>query len=132
MNPNPAKFMLIDGTLIADDTRDIFMSAQSMHIRAGNISIGNSGTPFNHKFTLQINNTQSSSVWTIDDLVGGNKILVVTGSLNLYGKSPSTTKTYLTRTAFSGDTKIFVGSQGGWAVGDSLVLSPSFGQYHES
>lgn len=57
MNPNPANFMLIDGTVIADDTRDIFITAHSMHIRAGNISAGNPSTPFTHKFVIQINNT---------------------------------------------------------------------------
>jgi hypothetical protein len=129
IDPNPARFMLIDGTVIADDTRDVYLTARSIHIRGGNISIGSSSSPFTHKFTIKINSTSDSESWTVDTLISGSKFIVVSGSLNIYGTPPSTTSTELTQTAFSGDTKIYVVSQNGWSVGDSLVLSPSFGQY---
>jgi hypothetical protein len=104
MDPNHANYMIIDGTVIADDTRDVYITAKSIHIRAGNISVGNANTPFMHQFTIQINNTQDSAGWTIDNFLSGNKYLVVTGSLNLFGSPPSTTLTSLTQTAFSGDS----------------------------
>lgn len=131
MDPNPIKYMIVDGALIADDTRDIYITAQSIHIRAGSITAGSSSAPFTHKFTIQVNNTANADTWTIDDMISGNKFFVVTGSLNLYGKPPKTSSTYLTQTALSGDTRIYVASQGGWAIGDNLVLSPSFGKYDE-
>jgi hypothetical protein len=131
MDPNPIKYMIVDGALIADDTRDIYITAQSIHIRAGSITAGSSSVPFEHKFTIQINNTANADEWTIDDMISGNKFLVVTGSLNLYGKPPATTLTYLTQTALNGETKIYVGSQSGWVAGDTLVLSPSMGKYDE-
>jgi hypothetical protein len=131
MDPNPIKYMIVDGALIADDTRDIYISAQSIHIRAGSITAGSSSAPFIHKFTIQVNNTANADPWTIDDMISGNKFLVVTGTLNLYGKPPATTWTYLKQTALAGDKILYVASQGGWAVGDSIVLSPSLGKYDE-
>lgn len=54
MDPRPANFMVIDGTLIADDSRDIRIPAKAIHIRAGNVSIGSANNPFNHKFTIEL------------------------------------------------------------------------------
>jgi hypothetical protein len=58
IDPEPANYMIIDGTVIADDTRDIFLTARSIFIRSGNITAGTSTNPFQHKFTIQINNTK--------------------------------------------------------------------------
>ena len=55
VDPNPLDYFIIDGTLLADDTRDVNITANSIFIRAGNLSAGVSIKPFVHKFTLQIN-----------------------------------------------------------------------------
>ena len=130
MDPYPANYMIIDGTVVAHDTRDVYIRAKSIHIRAGNISVGNPTTPFTHKFTIQINNTQDDPGWVIDPLIVGNKFITVTGSLNLYGSPPSSVFTDLTQTAFANSTLIYVASSAGWQVGDSIALSPSFGKYN--
>ena len=114
MDPYPANYMIIDGTVVADDTRDVYITAKSIHIRAGNISVGNPTNPFTHKFTIQINNTQDDPGWVIDPLIAGNKYIAVTGSLNLYGSPPSSVITGLTQTAFANSTLIYVGSSAGW------------------
>lgn len=98
--------MTIDGDVIADDTRDVNITAKSIHIRAGNVTAGSPGTPFTHKFTIQITNDRTSPSYSIDELVGGNKFIVVTGSLNIYAKYPSTVRSTLTKSAFTGNTSI--------------------------
>jgi hypothetical protein len=55
MDPLPAAYMIIDGTLIADDTRDVNITANAIFIRAGNITAGSPSNPFQHQFTIQIN-----------------------------------------------------------------------------
>lgn len=57
--------------------------------------------------------------------------MVVTGSLNLFGKPPSTVQTFLTKTAFKGDTSVYLNSTSDWAVGDTLAISPSFSNYKQ-
>lgn len=51
---------------------------------------------------------------------------MVTGQLNLYGNSPSTTWTRALATVRPGATSIKVGSVSGWQVGDKIVIGPSF------
>ena len=96
VDPNPLNYFIIDGTIIADDTRDVKIIANSIHIRAGNITVGKPGAGFVHTFTIQINGAKTDNGYYIDPLIAGNKYMVVTGSLNLYGIAPETVTTYLT------------------------------------
>ncbi len=129
IDPAPVNYLIIDGTVVADDTRDVLITARSIFIRAGNLTVGSPSAPFQHKFTIQVNNTKNDNGWFIDPLVAGNKYIVVTGVLNLYGVSPATVRTSLTKPASVGDTEIYVKSNSGWSVGDSIALSPSYGKY---
>lgn len=95
VDPAPANYLIIDGTLVADDKRDVKITARSIFIRAGNVTAGSPSTPFTHKFIMQVNNTKEDRGWYIDPLVAGNKYIIVTGSLNLYGVAPSTVQTSL-------------------------------------
>ena len=52
--------------------------------------------------------------------------MVVSGTLDLHGNAPATTYSHLTQTAFAGESVISVGAMTDWAVGDTLVISPSF------
>jgi hypothetical protein len=51
--------------------------------------------------------------------------------LNLYGNAPGTVQTFLTESASAKDEKIFVKSSTDWAVGDTLGISPSYGNFAE-
>jgi len=129
VDPAPAGKITIDGDLFADDTRDINITAKSIHIRAGNVTAGSASSPFLHKFTIQITNNKNATQYSIDELVGGNKFIVVTGSLNVFAKHPETTQTTLTKSAFVGNTSIEVSAVNEWNVGDEIGISPSYGNY---
>lgn len=51
--------------------------------------------------------------------------------MKLYGSSPSTTWTRLKSSVSAGDTSIEVGSVDGWAIGDEIVLGPSYSKASE-
>ena len=95
-------------------------------MRAGNISAGAAGNPFLHNFVIQINGQKTDFGFVIDPLIAANKFMVVTGSINLFGKAPNSVNTYLTQTATATSSTIWVGSRTDWVAGDTLVLSPSF------
>lgn len=126
MDPNPINNLTIDGNLIADDTRDVNIVANFIFIRAGNFSAGSPTNPFTYKLNIQLNGAKLDTARVIDPLLTGNKFLVVTGSLNLYGAPPSTVIATLTETAFKNSNKIKVDDYTGWAIGDSITLAPSF------
>ena len=108
VDPAIANYMIIDGTVIADDTRNVNITARSIFIRAGSISAGSPSTPFKHMFTIQLIGSWLEDGWYIVPVISGNKYLVVTGSLNLYGTYPSNTRSTLIQSAFAGDTRITV------------------------
>lgn len=56
---------------------------------------------------------------------------MVTGKLQLYGKTPKTLHTKLTSIAHPGDMRINVESTDGWEIGQTLGISPSFNNYYE-
>ena len=56
--------------------------------------------------------------------------MVVSGTLDIHGVAPATVHTYLKSTSFSGDSQITVNSASGWAVGDTIVIAPSFSAWN--
>jgi len=135
VDPPALDQLIIDGTLFLDDTRDVNITANWIHIRAGNFSAGSSGNPFIHKLTIQVNGNKADNGYYIDPILAGNKHMVVTGTLELYGPTPSTTISYMTETTMSGSDIIKVASMTDWQVGDTLVIAPSFSytvQQHET
>lgn len=131
VDPAPLNNLTIDGNLIADDTRDVNITANFIWIRAGNLSAGSSANPFTHKLTIQVNGQKTDTARLIDPIVTGNKLIVVTGFLNLYASPPKSVITTLTQTAFSGSSTIYVDDSTDWIAGDTLVLAPSFSTYSE-
>jgi hypothetical protein len=90
------------------------------------LSAGEAGSPFTNNLNIKLNGLRNDSGYVFDPSLEGNKIFVVTGTLALYGTSPSTVSTTLTASAFPGDTSLTVGSAAGWAMGDEIVIAPSF------
>ena len=131
VDPAPLDYFIIDGTLVADDSRDVNITANNIFIRAGNLTAGTSSTPFLHKLTIQVNGNKLDNGITIDPIIAGNKHFVVTGTLNIHGNAPGTVSTTLTQTATAGSDVIHVSSKTDWAVGDTIVLSPSFSLHSE-
>ena len=86
------------------------ITANSIFIRSGNLTVGSKSKPFTHKFTIQVNGNKDDAGFVIDPLVGGNKFFVVTGILDLYGVAPKSVITPLKQTAASGTKTLFVDS----------------------
>lgn len=131
INPSTINFLIIDGTLIIPDDQDITITANSIFIRAGNLTAGSPSTPFTHQLKFQIIGSKADHGFFINPIIATNKFFVVTGSLNLYGVTPSTVITALTSTAVAGSSTINVASSSDWQVGDTLALGPSFSTYSE-
>lgn len=130
VDPARADMITINGDVFVGD-RDTTISANAIWIRAGSLNAGNATSPFGYKLNINLLGNKTSSGYTINPHVAGNKFMVVTGTLSLYGKPPSTVWTRLTAKAAAGATTISVASTTGWAVGDELAIAPSFNNYTE-
>jgi len=125
VDPAPIKVLQIDGDVIISD-RNTAITAEYIWIRAGSLNAGNASSPFNSSVTITLNGLRNSTSLVIDEMLAGNKFMVVTGALNLYGQTPGTVWTRLTAKAAAGAQSITVASASGWAVGDELGIAPSF------
>ena len=54
-----------------------------------------------------------------------NKVLGITGKVEMYGLSRGVQMTRLIVPAYRGDTQIFVEGEHGWSVGDLIYLAPT-------
>lgn len=79
---------------------------------------------------IQLNGNKHDAGFYIDPILAGNKHMVVSGTLNIHGVAPSTVNTYLKQSAMSNASSIVVNSKSGWAVGDTIVIAPSFTQWN--
>jgi hypothetical protein len=130
VDPAVANNLTIDGDVFVSD-RDTVIQANFIWIRAGSLNAGNSSSPFGFKLNIIINGSKNSTSYAIDPLTAGNKFMIVTGRLSLYGTPPSTVWTQLTAKATAGATSISVNSASGWAVGDQIAIAPSFNNSFE-
>ena len=132
VDPAPIEYLLIEGDLAIPSNRATAnLIVDSMWIRSGSLKAGNSSTPFTGDLTIQINGNKNDPGYVFTPEVVGNKQVLVTGDLHLYGVAPSTTWTRLKSFANQGDTSITVDSVSGWNVGDQIVLGPSFNSASE-
>ena len=119
MDVDPAEFEFwhIDGDVIIPATNtEVHIKAEGIWIKAGSLSTEKDSSLGYYPGTVTIelmgNKNDAGYVFTPD--LAGNKIMVITGKLELYGKPPSTPWTKLKAFAYAGDTSITVQSAGGW------------------
>ena len=70
-------------------------------------------------------NRNSDYLIVDSDVEAGNKVLVVTGILELIGIVPTNVQTRLLASIKTGDVSIDVENKNGWKVGDELMISPT-------
>ena len=87
-------------------------------IRSGSLRIGSAEDPHEGNVTLEIHGYQSDPGYVFHSTIVGNKEIIVSGKLHLYGKIPETVWTKMTAFANAGDTEIEVMSAEGWSVDD--------------
>ena len=102
------------------------LNANWVFVRAGSIVSGSASNPtlknVTHSIVLQ-GDSEADSFAFSPYIEAGNKVLVVTGNLSMYGY-PKNTTSYLEQNAYPLDTVIFVTGVD-WEVGDTIAISPS-------
>lgn len=102
-HPAPINIFIINGTLIIPDSQsEVTIIANSIWVR-GTLKAGSPAKPFVNNFNIIINGSKSSlNNIVVDSFEKGNKMIIVTGLLSLYGTSPGTTWTRLTEVLLPG------------------------------
>ena len=120
------KKLEINGILEFAPDKSLNLHAQWIFIRKGSLISGNSTNPtvksVSHNIVLHGLPLDDSFSFS-PDVQGGNKVVVVTGKMALFGY-PKTAFTYLEQNSYPGDDFIFVNGVD-WDVGDEIVISTS-------
>ncbi|MEL6802336.1 MAG: G8 domain-containing protein, partial [Bacteroidota bacterium] len=114
----------VEGTLIWEDARSTTFECSSLLINGGSVYVGSENAPFQNELTLIINSQDST--------VNNNKILLLEGVLELYGKEYKKTWTRLSESARKGSQSITVSDTTGWEVGHSILISSTSENHEES
>ena len=71
----------VNGDIIIEDTMDLNITANNVWIKGCSIKAGTSAIPFTKSLIFQLNGVQNDTGFTVDPLLTGNKMFVVTGKL---------------------------------------------------
>jgi len=119
--------LTIDGSLRLDDRISEFnIEAGFIWVRGGKLAIGYSDNRYTGKLTITLTGTMNSPDVVIDSFANvGNKVIAVTGRLELFGSTVESKYTRLTANVKPGDNSLTVISSNGWVVGDEIAVGPS-------
>ena len=125
------QYIEVNGILEFDVTKNVSLNANWIFVRAGKILSGNSSypVPANASHSIVLHGEPSDPTFYFStDISEANKILVVAGSIEMYGfhKKPYT---LMEQNSNPGDTFIFVDSVD-WVIGDEIVIATG-GFYQE-
>jgi hypothetical protein len=134
VNPPKLNYLEVNGILNFDDSRANVLEAKYIWVRNGKMVAGSQDSPFMNDLNIILNGEKDERTFVIDPATSGNKMLAVSGGLELYGNHPATIWTRLTSMAQVGATQITVESADGWNIGDKIAIAPSYSsptQYEE-
>lgn len=107
LSPPALNFVLINGFL-SFDQKDLTLQAKTIWIQQGGLFIGTAAQPYTYQANIILNGEKDDVFTVIDPSASGNKMLVITGALEMYGTPPSITWTRLTAIAPVGANTINV------------------------
>lgn len=116
--------LIIDGTLLFSDDRDVELRARHIVINGGLLGAGTPTRPHQHMAII----TLLGDLSTRPELLGregievGGKSLIVAGNLTLYGQ-PRSTWTRLAVTADAGSDVLTVQGAVNWQAGDVVIVA---------
>jgi len=111
--------LIIDGTLKFD--RQSLELTSDWILVNGNLQIGTESEPFINKATITLTGDPSQNIME----AGSRGIMVMNGSLELFGKAPQRTWSQISQHVEAGATEIQVLETDDWKQGDQIILAPT-------
>ena len=119
------KSLQINGVLEFEPGEDRLLQAYNLWVRAGELNIGSETDPFPNKATIELQGDNTEDYWAFHRAIeAGNKNLVITGKVNMYGLDRDA-RSRLRTTVYRGMTSFAVDAGLDWQVGEQVVLAPT-------
>jgi hypothetical protein len=116
----------VNGVLIFSDEIDIHLQAINIYVRAGELHIGNETHPHQHNALITLLGEKEADTIVFDNgIEAGNKILINTNIVKMFGKSRTKNMARLHQEANKGDKSIFIDVGLDLVEGDEIALAPT-------
>ena len=120
------KILKVNGILIFSDEMDITLHSYHVFVRAGELHIGNETHPHQHNALITLLGEKEADTIVFDNgIEAGNKILINTNIVKMFGKSRTKNLARLHQEANKGDKTIFVDVGLDLVEGDEIALAPT-------
>ena len=86
MNTPVLNYLEVNGNLIFDNTQNITLESKYIWVKKGTIRVGSETLPYNKNANIILHGRRDDFQMVIDKSASGNKMLAVTGGLELYGQ----------------------------------------------
>jgi hypothetical protein len=126
--------LVINGRLTFENNKkDLHLRANNIYVQKGELIIGTDQQAFskNAKITLYGNKDENYIAFA-NSVEAGNKLLLNTGRIQIYGDKRKYPTTRMLYEAYPGDTIIYVESNLDWQVGEMIGIAPSTMRYNDS
>ena len=117
----------VNGRLTFLPGADRKIMTYTLWVRAGELNIGSAADPFPNMATIELQGDNSEEYFAFTKAIeAGNKNLVITGTVNMYGQSRTANgRTRLMTTVYRGMTLFYVSPGLDWQAGEQVVLAPT-------
>ena len=118
--------LTVDGLMMFESSGPLRLKAERIWVRDGKLLAGNATNAYENPIEIILLGGKTANDLVIDSFIeSGNKILAVTGEMNLYGKIPKTAYTRLTRSISIGTDVIDLLEAVDWSIGSEIVIGPT-------
>ena len=115
--------LTIDGYMTFESNNILRLQAERIWVRDGKVEAGNATNPYIDSIEITLLGGKSSDDLVIDSFINsGNKILAITGEMNLYGLFPYQTSTRLASLAAIGASTIDLVDPIDWIIGSEIAI----------
>ncbi len=86
VSPPVLDYLEVNGNLVFDNTQDLTLQSHYIWVNKGTIRVGSESMPYSQTANIILHGEKNDFQMVIDKSASGNKILAVTGGLELYGQ----------------------------------------------
>lgn len=122
VSPPPLYTIIVQGTLIFDDSHDLALDAHYILVNGGALRVGTEAAPFRKRAVITLRGTPLSPELPV---YGAKVLMVRHGELDLHGRPVRVTWTRLAETARADATVLALVDPVDWDVGSRIAVAPT-------
>ena len=122
VSPPPLYTILVEGTLMFADEKELELEAWFIIVREGTLTIGTPEKPHLNKLTITLHGTRESKMLPV---FGNKGIMVHNGTIDIHGRPLAKTWGLLESGVSPGADRVTLTEEVDWEVGSQIIVTPT-------